>query len=247
MTAPDALTAAPLLEVRAVKKHYQTGAGPLEVLSGLSFTVARGEVVAVTGESGSGKSTLLHLLGTLDRPSSGSVRFQGQDVFRLDDEALATFRNRSLGFVFQHHHLLPEFTAAENVAMPALIAGQRLGQARVRAEELLRRLGLGARLEHRPAALSGGEQQRVAIARALMNAPALVLADEPTGNLDAATAETLHAEIVRLSRDLGQTFIIVTHNPSLAALADRVLRLAGGFLQEEAAGIHEDLARDAEA
>ncbi len=223
-----------LLHVEDLTKSYPTGTGGrLEVLRGVTFAVRRGEVVAVVGESGTGKSTLLHLLGALDRPDAGTVRYEGNDIFRLDDEALAAFRNRSVGFVFQFHHLLPEFTALENVAMPALIQGKDFAAARPRALDLLRQLGLEARAEHRPAELSGGEQQRVAVARALMNEPRLVLADEPTGNLDTRTAETLHEEILRLSRTFAQTFVLVTHNPALAALADRILRIEGGLIEEQ--------------
>jgi lipoprotein-releasing system ATP-binding protein len=221
----------PLIDVEDLVKRYDTGGEePLEVLSGLCMQVEAGEIVAVMGESGTGKSTLLHLIGALDRPTAGTVRFEGTDVFEKDDEALAAFRNRSIGFVFQFHHLLPEFTAVENVAMPALIQHRALSEVRPRAMELLGVLGLADRAEHRPSALSGGEKQRVAVARALMNEPALVLMDEPTGNLDARTAEPLHREIDRLSRELGQTFVLVTHNPALADVADRVLRLEHGRL-----------------
>ncbi len=221
----------PFLEVDNLVKHYPTGAGkPLEVLRGVSMQVEAGEIVAVMGESGAGKSTLLHLLGALDRPTSGTVRYRGEDLFAKDDEALARFRNTQVGFVFQFHHLLPEFTALENVAMPALIRHQRFEAVRDRARELLEMLGLGARADHRPAALSGGEKQRVAIARALMNEPGLVLADEPTGNLDARTAEPIHDEILRLSDEMGQAFVVATHNPALAAIAHRVFRLEAGRL-----------------
>ena len=223
----------PFLEVEDPKKSYPTGSGErLVVLRGVSFAVRRGEVVAIVGESGTGKSTLLHLLGALDRPDSGTVHFEGHDIFLKDDDALAVFRNRAVGFVFQFHHLLPEFTALENIAMPALIQGVDLGKARPRALDLLRQLGLETRAEHRPSELSGGEQQRVAVARALMNRPGLVLADEPTGNLDTKTAEALHDEILRLSRTTGQTFVVATHNPALAAIADRVLRIENGLLEE---------------
>jgi lipoprotein-releasing system ATP-binding protein len=223
----------PLLDVRDLVKRYDTGGDdPLTVLEDLSLQVEAGEIVAVVGESGTGKSTLLHLVGALDRPTSGTVRFAETDVFAKDDEALADFRNRSIGFVFQFHHLLPEFTALENVAMPALIQHRSLADVRGRAEELLDILGLGHRSDHQPSALSGGEKQRVAVARALMNEPDLVLLDEPTGNLDARTAEPLHREIERLSRELGQTFVIVTHNPSLAHIADRILRLERGRLHD---------------
>ena len=231
---------APFLDADALVKEYDTGGEkPLTVLDGLSMTVALGEIVAVVGESGTGKSTLLHLLGALDRPTSGTVRFQGEDLFSKSDEELAAFRNRSVGFVFQFHHLLPEFTALENVAMPALIQHQSLSAVRPRAKELLDLLGLAGRADHRPSALSGGEKQRVAVARALMNEPALVLMDEPTGNLDARTAEPLHQEIERLSREMDHTFVLATHNPALATVAGRVLRLEHGRLEET--GPVEDL------
>src|SRR5690606_38382555 len=223
---------APILQAEGLVKRYPTADGALEVLSGLDLTVHPGEMVAVVGASGAGKSTLLHLLGALDRPTSGTVRYRGEDVFAQPDEALAAFRNRAIGFVLQFHHLLPECAALENVAMPALIAGQPFEAARPRAEELLALLGLRARAEHRPSQLSGGEQQRVAVARALMNRPGLVLADEPTGNLDTRTAEVLHAELRRLASAHEQAFVVVTHNPALAALADRVLELRDGRLHD---------------
>ncbi|MEM1041737.1 MAG: ABC transporter ATP-binding protein [Bacteroidota bacterium] len=218
------------MEAAGLGKSYPTAAGTLDVLRDVSVRVEAGEVVAVVGESGTGKSTLLHLLGALDRPTTGTVRYDGADIFAQDDEALADFRNRSVGFVFQFHHLLPEFSALENVAMPSLIQGRSVAQAEPRATELLAMLGLAARADHRPAQLSGGEQQRVAVARALMNKPKLVLADEPTGNLDTHTAELLHDEIVRLARERTQAFVIVTHNPALADRADRVLNLREGRL-----------------
>ena len=222
-----------LLEVVGLGKTYPTeDGGELEVLHDVSFTINRGEIVAVVGESGAGKSTLLHLLGTLDRPTSGKVFFEGKDVFEQSDNQLAHFRNRSLGFVFQFHHLLPEFTAVENVSMPALIQQKNLSDVRGRALELLTMLGLEGRLSHRPGQLSGGEKQRVAVARALMNEPSLVLADEPTGNLDTKTAEALHQEIIRLKDTMQQTFIIVTHNPALADLADRVLVIENKDVKE---------------
>ncbi len=222
-----------MLEAVGLSKSYPTAAGRLDVLRDVSLAIEPGEIVAVVGESGTGKSTLLHLLGALDRPTTGTVRYGGQDIFTKDDEALANFRNRSVGFVFQFHHLLPEFSALENVAMPALIQGQSLGKAAPRALSLLASLGLADRAEHRPAQLSGGEQQRVAVARALMNEPELVLADEPTGNLDTRTAELLHDEVVRLARTGTQAFVIVTHNPALAERADRVLHLREGRLTGE--------------
>lgn len=220
-----------LLHAAGVHKEYDTGGDtPLQVLRGVDIDVNPGEIVAVMGESGSGKSTLLHILGALERPTRGTVTFNDQDLVSMTDDALAEFRNRSIGFVFQFHHLLPEFTALENVAMPALIQHRGMDAATPRAEELLEMLGLSGRKSHRPNALSGGEKQRVAVARALMNEPALVLMDEPTGNLDAATAEPLHREIERLSDTMDQTFVIVTHNASLAAIADRVLMLEHGTL-----------------
>lgn len=219
-----------ILEARDLVKRYPSAGGELEVLSGLSLTVRGGEMVAVVGESGTGKSTLLHLLGALDRPTAGGVRFRGDDVFAKDDADLARFRNRSIGFVFQFHHLLPEFDALENAAMPALIQGTPMKEARGRAEALLTQVGLADRLDHRPGELSGGEQQRVAVARALMNRPGLLLMDEPTGNLDTRTAERLHDELRRLGDTGEMALVVVTHNPSLAARADRILRLREGRL-----------------
>ena len=228
------LPAVPLLSARDLTKRYAQGTGGLDVLRGVSLDVAPGEFVAIVGESGTGKSTLLHLLGALDRPTSGTVAFRGEDVFGRGDEALARFRNRHVGFVFQFHHLLPEFSALENAAMPALVQDVPMATAEARARALLVRLGLGERLGHRPGQLSGGEQQRVAVARALMNAPDVVLMDEPSGNLDTTTADALHAEIVRLARDEGRAFVVVTHNPALAALADRTLRMDAGRLVDDA-------------
>lgn len=224
-----------LLVVEDLRKAYKTGdGGSLEVLRGMTFSVDKGEVVAVVGESGAGKSTLLHMLGALDRPSEGRVLFDGEDIYKKDDEALARFRNRSIGFVFQFHHLLPEFTALENVAMPSLIQNKSLDQVQERAASLLELLGLKERMSHRPGQMSGGEKQRVAVARALMNEPGLILADEPTGNLDVQTAESLHHELIRLSRAFQQTFVIVTHNPNFAKMADRVLTIEQGQIKEYA-------------
>jgi lipoprotein-releasing system ATP-binding protein len=220
-----------ILQVRGLVKTYPSAAGqPLSVLRDLDLMVRRGEFLAITGESGTGKSTLLHVLGALDRPDEGSVIMDGSDVFTRDDVALSAFRNQSVGFVFQFHHLLPEFSAEENVMMPALIAGRRPGQVRERARRLLADVGLASRADHRPGELSGGEKQRVAMARALMNEPALVLADEPSGNLDEKTAEVLHNELIRLCREQGQTFVVVTHNREFAAMADRRLVLENGQL-----------------
>jgi len=221
-----------ILDVQGLSKSFETVGGRLDVLRDVSLTVQAGDVVAVVGESGTGKSTLLHLLGALDRPDAGRVLFRGDDIFGKDDEALSRFRNEHIGFVFQFHHLLPEFTALENVMMPALIRRIRIDKARSRASRLLATVGLTARAEHRPAELSGGEKQRVAMARALMNEPELILADEPTGNLDEKTADALHGEMIRLSRELGQSFVLVTHNPEFASMADRTLELADGRLEE---------------
>ncbi len=225
----------PLLEARHVRKVYPSGQGHmLEILRDVNLQVYPGEMVAIVGESGTGKSTLLHILGTLDHPTSGEVHYQHHgSIFRLKDDDLAIFRNRRIGFVFQFHHLLPEFSAWENVAMPALIGRRHLSSVRERAYALLELLGIADRAEHLPAQLSGGEQQRVAVARALMNEPEIILADEPTGNLDTRNAEALYEEFVTLNRQHGQTFVIVTHNRSLAARTHRILRLADGVLHPE--------------
>jgi lipoprotein-releasing system ATP-binding protein len=196
----------------------------------VDLSVSRGEFVAIVGASGSGKSTLLHLLGALDTPSGGSVQLDGRSFGELGEDALALMRNRKIGFVFQFHHLLREFTALENVMLPLLIAGEDDARARSRAEELLAAVGLAGRMSHRPAALSGGEQQRVAVARALAADPVLVLADEPSGNLDAGNSERLHQLFARLSREFETALVVVTHNRSLAGRADRVLSLEGGRL-----------------
>jgi lipoprotein-releasing system ATP-binding protein len=220
----------PILRTIDLEKVYRTAAGDLKVLDGINLDVRPSEILAITGESGTGKSTLLHLLGGLDRPTAGSICYNERDIFALGDTELAAFRNRTVGFVFQFHHLLPEFNALENVAMPALIGGLPLSRATPRASLLLETLGIADRADHRPNQLSGGEQQRVAVARALMNAPTIVLMDEPTGNLDTRTAEALHDEIVRLCEEQGQTFVVVTHNPALAERAHRVLHLEDGIL-----------------
>lgn len=218
-----------LLEVRGLRKRYPSGdAGFLDVLLGVDLTLARGEVVAVVGASGSGKSTLLHLLGALDAPTDGEILLDGTAYGSLSDGALADLRNRRLGFVFQFHHLLREFSALENVMMPLRIAGWSAPRARSRAEELLAAVGLAGRMTHRPAALSGGEQQRCAVARALVHDPAMVLADEPTGNLDHANGVMLADLFFRLARELETAVMIVTHNRQLAQRADRVLLLDEG-------------------
>jgi lipoprotein-releasing system ATP-binding protein len=220
-----------ILEARGLRKVYRGGDGnPIEVLAGVDLTVDRGEFVAIVGASGSGKSTLLHLLGALDVPSGGTVRLSGQSYEDEDAEALAAVRNRKLGFVFQFHHLLREFTALENVMMPLLIAGEDDSRARSRAEELLATVGLAGRMSHRPSQLSGGEQQRAAVARALVADPLVVLADEPSGNLDYANSERLHQLFAHLSREFETALVVVTHNRSLASRADRVLSLEGGRL-----------------
>ena len=222
----------PFFEVRGVCKSYRSGEGQLRVLKGIDLTISRGEILSIVGPSGVGKSTLLHLMGALDRPDSGSVLLEGQDLFRLSENARAKLRNLRIGFVFQFYHLLPEFTALENVLMPALVyaEGKFAGEAERenRAEELLRLVGLRDRKGHKPAELSGGEQQRVAIARAFINVPSLVLADEPTGNLDMRTSAELHRLIAELNARSGQTFVIVTHNEELAAIAHRRLKMVDG-------------------
>jgi lipoprotein-releasing system ATP-binding protein len=220
-----------LLEVRGLCKTYTTGPNRVEVLNGIDLDLEAATTTALVGASGAGKSTLLHLLGALDRPSSGSVSFRNEDLFRKSDRELAAFRNKSIGFVFQFHHLLPEFTALENVMMPALIARITRDKARATAEELLNDVGLGHRMTHRPGELSGGEQQRVAIARALELSPELLLADEPTGNLDMKTSEGVHAVLAELQRKKGLTLVVVTHNEHLAATMGRTVRLVDGRLE----------------
>ena len=220
-----------LLEVRGLSKTYEMGKNRVEVLKEIDLDLNEGTTTALVGASGAGKSTLLHLLGALDRPSAGTVRFGGDDLFARSDGDLAEFRNRSIGFVFQFHHLLSEFTALENVMMPALIARMSYREARSAAEELLDEVGLGQRLIHRPGELSGGEQQRVAIARALVLSPALLLADEPTGNLDMKTSEGIHAVLADLQQRKGLTLIVVTHNEQLASAMGRTVRLIDGRLE----------------
>jgi lipoprotein-releasing system ATP-binding protein len=218
------------LEARSIVKSYPVGGRSLTVLRDLDLQVEGGEMVAIVGASGVGKSTLLHLLGGLDHVDEGAVIIGGTELTGLPDAQVVAFRNRRVGFVFQFHHLLPEFTALENAEMPMRIARMPMSDARPRAQELLRRVGLGERLTHRPGMLSGGEQQRVAVARALVMQPSLLLADEPTGDLDEQTADTLHALLRDMHQAYGLTSIIATHNPRLAAACDRVLRLESGHL-----------------
>ncbi len=218
----------PLIEARGLVKRYPSGERTLTVIDGLDLSVAAGETVAIVGASGAGKSTLLHLLGGIDRPSEGQILFEGARLDALSAAALARYRNAAVGFVFQFHFLMPDFTALENVQMPLLLGGERPGAAARRADELLAEVGLAERGHHRPGELSGGEQQRVAIARAIARAPKLLLADEPTGNLDRGTGEAVYALLQRLNRDRGLTTVVVTHNERLAAAATRVLRLEAG-------------------
>jgi lipoprotein-releasing system ATP-binding protein len=221
----------PLLQVRGVRKRFPSGdAGWLDVLSGTDLDVARGEVVAIVGASGSGKSTLLHLAGALDRPTAGTICLDGVDYGMLDEEGLSALRNRRLGFVFQFHHLLREFSALENVMLPLLVAGRDREHARSRAEQVLAEVGLAGRMTHRPAALSGGEQQRCAVARALVHDPDLVLADEPTGNLDVQSGAVVADLFFRLARELETAVVLVTHNRLLSSRADRALVLDNGRL-----------------
>ncbi|TVR58755.1 MAG: ABC transporter ATP-binding protein [Gemmatimonadales bacterium] len=227
----EADVAVPPLEAREVRRTFTMGDGSeLEVLRGVDFTLQRGEAVAIVGTSGSGKSTLLHLFGALDRPTSGEIRLGGENLAGRKSQELARIRNRYVGFVFQFHHLLREFTSLENVMLPGLIEGRPRQVMEARARELLGEVGLSARLQHRPWQLSGGEQQRVAVARALVNDPAVVLADEPSGNLDDRTSEALHDLLFRLRGEWNLSLVLVTHNRELAARADRALLLSEGRL-----------------
>lgn len=218
-----------MLTARNLTKNYSN----LPVLKGVDIQVNKGEIVTIVGSSGAGKSTLLHLLGTLDTPTTGQISLMGQEVTRLKGRALADFRNRNIGFIFQFHHLLPEFTALENVCIPGFIAGVSRKVVRERAAFLLDTLGLSQRYDHKPNALSGGEQQRVAVARALINTPAIVMADEPTGNLDSQNARELHQLFFTLRDQFAQTFVIVTHNEELAPLSDRQLVMKDGKIVDE--------------
>jgi lipoprotein-releasing system ATP-binding protein len=230
-TAPPA--AGPLIVATGITKNFHDVDREIRVLQDLSLTVQPGELIAVVGQSGTGKSTLLNILGSLERPSRGTVLFEGQDLFALDERALADFRNRKLGFVFQFHYLLADFNALENVMMPALIARVPEREARERAEQMLAMVGLGDKLHRRPAELSGGEQQRVAVARAVVQSPRLVLADEPTGNLDPHTADEVHELFHKLNRELDVTLIVATHNERLTRSMGRALRLRDGKLFDE--------------
>jgi lipoprotein-releasing system ATP-binding protein len=215
-----------MLTAQGIIKSY----GPLQVLKGVDIDIAKGEVVAIVGASGAGKSTLLHILGTLDIPDQGFVKINDQNLFTKKSQELAQFRNKNIGFVFQFHNLLPEFSAEENIMMPGFIAGKSESQLRERTKDLMHLLSIKERAAHKPSEMSGGEQQRVAVARALINSPALVLADEPSGNLDSKNAVDLHNLFFKLRDDLGQTFIIVTHNIEFASMADRTIELKDGYV-----------------
>ncbi len=224
-----------VLRAAGVAKTYQEGKLRTDVLADVSFSLRRGETLAIVGASGSGKSTLLHILGGLDTPSSGEIDVDGLRMSALSDRARGELRNRALGFIYQFHHLLPEFTALENVCMPLLIRGTAIAEARASATELLGRVGLAARLEHKPGEMSGGERQRCAVARALVTRPACVLGDEPTGNLDEKNAAQVYGLMLELNREIGTSFVLVTHDMTLARRMDRVLELHGGRLTEAAA------------
>lgn len=217
-----------MIKVKDVTKSFDR----LQVLKGIDLTVERGEIISIVGPSGAGKTTLLQIMGSLDRPDSGTVSYDGTDIFSMSEKQKARFRNANIGFVFQFHQLLPEFTLAENVAMPALIGGMSRSKALARAKELLDYLGLGDRISHKPSQLSGGERQRGAVARALVNSPDVVLADEPSGSLDSVNRQELHRLFFDLRRDMGQTFVIVTHDESLAAMADRTIAMHDGRITE---------------
>lgn len=216
-----------MLKATGIHKSY----GQLKVLKGIDIHIRPGEIVAIVGSSGAGKSTLLHILGTLDTPDTGNVRVLGQDVFQQNPKAIASFRNQSIGFVFQFHNLLPEFSALENVMIPGIIGGRKDVEVRTKAGELLELLGIGERRDHKPSEMSGGEQQRAAVARALINSPKLLFADEPSGNLDSRNALELHQLFFTLREKMGQTFVIATHNEELARMADRRLEIKDGMIQ----------------
>ncbi len=224
------MTAPLIISVRGLSKSFRMGNTEVAVLRGIDLDVPKGEMLSIVGASGVGKSTLLHVIGALDKPTSGQVIYDGRDVFSMSNGELATFRNRNVGFVFQFHHLLPEFSALENVLIPSMIGGIEPKEAKHRAEALLEEVGLSGRLTHRPGELSGGEQQRVAIARALMSEPKVILADEPTGNLDTHTAQSVHELLKKLNHERGLTSIIVTHNERLAEMGDRTVRMVDGLI-----------------
>ncbi|HPB03145.1 MAG TPA: ABC transporter ATP-binding protein, partial [Bacteroidales bacterium] len=213
-------------------KDIRKSFGPLQVLKGINLTIQKNEIISILGASGAGKTTLLHIMGTLDKPDSGQILYDGTDVFSLGERKLNVFRNKHIGFVFQFHHLLPEFTALENVCIPAFIGGMGKSEATAKAERLLITLGLKDRMTHKPSALSGGEQQRVAVARALINDPDVILADEPSGNLDTDHARELHELFLKLRNEMNQTFVIITHNPDLAQLSDRQIHMRDGYLEQ---------------
>ena len=219
-----------MIKVTDLHKSFSMGSYELPVLKGINLEIQRGELIAIVGASGAGKSTLLHIIGTLDKPSSGTVTFDSQDLFQMTETQQAEFRNRRIGFVFQFHHLLPEFTALENVCMPAFVQRRDLASVESDATALLTEVGLGQRLHHKPGELSGGEQQRVAMARALMQNPDMVLADEPTGNLDTHSGDALFALMRELNKSRGTTFIIVTHNDKLSAQSDRIIHMQDGMI-----------------
>jgi lipoprotein-releasing system ATP-binding protein len=223
----------PLLEAVSLTRSFRQGGGELSVLRGIDLQICRGERVAVVGPSGAGKSTLLHIMGTLDRPTSGRVLFESDEIFKRSDVQLAAFRNREIGFVFQFHYLLPEFSALENASIPARIAGRDRTSAQTAAKKLLEAVGLGHRLDHRPGQLSGGEQQRVALARALVCEPKLLLADEPTGNLDVHTGNDVHQLLIDMNLQCGVTLVVATHNPDLAQRMDRVITIEDGRIVKD--------------
>lgn len=239
MTRPQAAPAAgavdrrPFVDVQALFKRFDNRGAPIDILQGVDLTLGQGETLAVVGASGIGKSTFLHILGTLDRPDGGRIVINGEDVFALDNSRLAQFRNQMIGFMFQFHHLLPEFTALENVMMPPLIAGKPRRQVREPARWILKRVGLEHRLDHRIGELSGGEQQRVALARALVMQPRLFLADEPTGNLDRRNSDQVHALLRELNRELSMTMVVVTHNMQLASYMSRCVTIVDGQMQDK--------------
>lgn len=218
-----------MIQIENITKSF----GDLQVLKGVNLSIGKGEVVSIVGPSGAGKTTLLQIIGTLDKPDAGSIRFNGEELTRLGSKRLAAFRNKHIGFVFQFHQLLPEFTALENIVIPALVAGRKRKEAEAEALELLHVLGLSERANHKPAELSGGENQRVAVARALINHPDVVLADEPSGSLDSHNKEELHKLFFELRDRLGQTFIIVTHDERLASYTDRTIRMVDGVVESE--------------